>query len=67
LQEAYKNATAVAFHSIDKKSKHFSNVLRDSTAITLSAAYVDQSLKNWIRSTFDMRASFVDKVRESVS
>ena len=34
---------------------------------TLSAPYVNQSLKNWIRSTSFMRASFVDQLRGSVS
>jgi len=51
----------------DKKSKHFSNALRDSTAFTLSAAYVNQSLKNWNKSISYMCASFVDILRESVS
>jgi len=35
-------------------------------AFALSAAYVNQSLKNLIRSTSFMRASFVDQLRESV-
>jgi len=55
----------ISFNDIN--SKHFSNALRDSTAFTLSAAYVNQSLKNWTRSTFYMCASFVDKLRESAS
>jgi len=39
----------IAFNDI--KSKHFSNVVRDSTAFTSSAAYINQSLKNCTRST----------------
>ena len=37
------------------------------TCFTSSALYVNQSLKNWTRSTSYMRASFVDQLRESVS
>jgi len=40
---------------------------RGILAFTLSSAYVNQSLKNWIRFTSFMRASFVDQLRESVS
>jgi len=37
VQVAYKNAAAVAFHSVnDIKSKHFSNVLRDSRVYIIS-------------------------------
>jgi len=54
----------IAFNDIN--SKRFSNALRGSTAFTLSAAYINQPVKNWTRSTFYMRASFVDKLRESV-
>jgi len=31
VQALYKNAVAVAFHSVDIKSKHISNALRDSS------------------------------------
>jgi len=55
----------IAFNDI--KSKHFSNALRDPAAFTLPIAYVNQSLKNWTRSTSCMRASFVDLLWESVS
>jgi len=55
----------IAFNDI--KSKHFSNALRDSTAFKLLAAYVNQSLKNWTRSTFHMCARFVDILWQSVS
>jgi len=55
----------VAFNDI--KYKNLSNALRDSTAFTLSAAYVNHSLKNWARSTSYVCASFVDLLRESVS
>jgi len=37
-----------------------------SPAFTLSAAYLNESLKNWTRSTFYMRANFVDLLRASV-
>jgi len=65
VQVVYKNATAVTFHSIEK-NKHFSNALRDF-AFTLSGAYVNQSLKNWTRSTSYVCASFVNLRRESGS
>jgi len=35
----------------------------DSSLFTLSAAYVNQSLKGWTRSTSYMRPSFVDQLR----
>jgi len=36
MQVAYKNANALAFHSIDIKNKHFSNTLRDFSLYVIS-------------------------------
>jgi len=55
----------IAFNVI--KSKHFSNALSDRADFMFPAAYVNQSFKNWTRSTSYMRASFVDLLWESVS
>jgi len=43
------------------------NIFLKKNCFTLSAAYINQSIKNWIRSTSFMRESFVDQLRESVS
>ena len=39
----------------------------ETKAFAFSTAYVNQSLKNWRRSTFYICASFADLLRESVS
>jgi len=49
-----------------KKTNIFSNALRHF-AFTLSAAYVNQSLKNWTRSTSYMCARVVNLLRVSES
>jgi len=65
VQVVYKNATTVAFHSVEY-NKYFSNTLRDF-AFALSAVYVNQSLKNWTRSKSYMCTSFVNLLRVSGS
>jgi len=68
VQVAYKNATAAAFHSVYwNEIQTFFKRVDDPTTLTLPAAYVNQSLKNWTRSPSYMRASFVDPLLESVS
>jgi len=49
-QVEYKNATAVAFHTVfnDMKSKDFSNASSDSSIYVISSL-LNQSLKNWTK------------------
>jgi len=68
VQLANKNVIAVAFHSIQwHKIREFFKCVEGLQLLRLSAAYLNQSLTNWKRSIFYIRASFVDRLRESVS
>jgi len=70
MQVAYKNAIAVAFHTIywHKTQKHFSNVLSNSSVYIISCIRqpVAQELDK-IHVLVYMHASFVDLLQESVS
>jgi len=60
VQEAYKNATAVAFHSTYRhKIKIFLNAFWGTIAFTASATYVNQLLKIRTRSTSYAATTFI--------
>jgi len=67
VQVAYKNASKVLFHSVSrhKTQTFFKQRVEElkPLRLRLSAAYVNQSLKNWIRSASYMCVSFVNLLR----